>query len=1453
MNQIANFAMKARVLFLMGLVLLGSSLIAFDANAQIAYSVNEFSSGALSGCPGETAPIYESYVNYNVVKNSNGRPIRIDITSRCRVFDDKIPPDFPNQNCLFSYSINLPNQDCFSNNYTIGSCATTDLTLSWEPLPTPIMGTTPAGDYCSSEVLNLRGISVYSSYDWEYSISTGVWLSVPGNPNSSSINVSMQDIFGTGYASFYDTPIVFRYSVPCGGSPSVPTSPYRFYPDQVVASSISTSAPTCLGGNDGSVTDVSYSREADTGEVFSFEIRDSNDPLLPLSSLKTNGQLMAGIQYYLIVKSNLGNCGAVEFTPFIVSPGPRTQLVANVSVTSNYNGSQVSCLGSTDGQVTVSGVSGGRSPYQYSLNGGPFQGTPTFDVGAGSYQVTIRDDCTTPATYTVLTTNSVSVSEPSIVSASGLSTLCNTLNNGQVTVTASGGTGAKQYRIDGGAYQMSNVFTGLTTGIAHAIQVRDINLCESSVVNVFVPAPVIAGTATVTQPTCFGQTGMITVNGSGGGTGVLQYSLDGSIYQASNVFLGLGSGNYTVRVRDINLCVALAASVTVTVPPAISVTRTLVEPSCFGLANGSITITASDGVAPFEYSINNGTNYFTTNVFTGLSSGIYTLRARGANGCESSAQVINLTQPSPVGGTIATLPTFSCFSPGNGGTINLTPSGGTPPFSYSWRDNTTNAVIATTEDASFTLGSLLSNTYTVTITDSRGCIGSRTTPVIIQPAQLVSTAIKTDVTCFGASNGSVNLTVTGGTSPYLYSWSNGATTEDLISRPPGLYSVTVTDANGCTTNTSATIIQPAQLTLSQGTSSHVLCNGQANGSVTLNATGGTGVYEYSRDGITWQPSSTISSLNATSHTLRVRDQNLCINQIIVTITQPPVLTASVGSIQGATCGQSNGSASSLANGGTGTYSFAWRNGLNQVVSTAPTLVNVPGGTYSVTVTDQNGCTDFEDAAIPSPDGPQATINSTTPTRCSDSNDGRATITVSQGQAPYTIVWNNGETGLNPVALRPGIGINIVTITDATGCITSQVVNVPSPPTLEATPPVIQQATCPAGTNGSIQTLGAGGTAPYTYAWNTGATTSLLNNIGAGTYSLTIRDANNCTITESITLSDKPAITVQTVSEVAPACAGRSDGSISVNAMGGNGTFSYAWNTGATGSTLASIGAGTYTVTATDVLGCTSQRTFVFADPPPLSLDLGPDRKICVGGILTIASPENAASYVWSSSNGFSSTLKQVTLTQAGDYTLRIVNANGCLAEDTFTLTTATDLLSADFLMIPQAEAGDTIIVIDISWPVPEGIVWTLPSEASVIERTPDYVTMVFDEPGIYEVILTASLAQCQDDYRGTIDIRKRAKKSGGRLSTQSEPLIRSVTAFPVPTKDRISGMIELSQESAVTIRLVSPERNLVIRMIEGFGRSVYEFDFEVSNLPRGVYFLIFESGREAKVIRVAVI
>jgi hypothetical protein len=1190
--------------------------------------------------------------------------------------------------------------------------------------------------------------------------------------------------------------------------------------------------------------------------------------IFPVPSSSLNGYLLnlaPGTYNIQLVNYSAGNPDVEQcfssYGPFTVG-NTNTPISVVGAVSSDFNGRAVSCNGFSDGQVTLT-PSGGTAPFSYSRDGTNFQSGAVFSgLGASTHTFTLRDvnGCTSTTDVLIAPTPDIMLGSLTPTSYGGFGIRCAGESNGGISFSASGGTGALSYvwRNSISAVVGTSASLSSVPADSYMVTVTDVNGCSknSSLVALLAPPPMAAGTSTKTDPLCSGGLGTITVNGASSSVaGALAYSVDGTIFQSSPTFTNITAGSYTIYVRDANGCIVTQPSqVTITAPPAIGISSSIVNTSCFSGNDGRITVTATNGVSPLEYRYTRNSTtvaYQTSNVFnTGIVAGTYTIEVRDANGCTHTSTAI-VSQPFPMDGAIGTLPTFSCFSPINGGTINLTPSGGTPPFSYSWRDNTTNAVIATTEDAPFTLGSLLSNTYTVTITDSRGCTGSRTTPVITQPSQLTSTSVKTDVTCFGASNGSINLTVGGGTSPYTYLWSNGATTEDLINRAPGLYSVIVTDGNGCTSNASATITQPIQLTLLPGTTTNVSCNGQSNGSVILNASGGTGAYEYSRDGITWQPSSTIAGLNAITHTLRVRDQNLCTNQISVTITQPLVLVAAVGSIQGATCGQSNGSASSSASGGTGTYTFAWRNSLNQLISTSAALTNVPGGVYRVTITDQNGCIDFEDAAIPSPDGPQATISSTTPTRCSDSSDGRATITVSQGQAPYTIVWNNGETGLNPVALLPGTGVNIVTITDATGCIASQVVNVPSPLALGATPPVIQQATCPAGANGSIQTTGTGGTAPYSYAWNTGATTNVLNNIAAGTYSLTIRDANNCTTTESITLTDKPAISIQTVSEVAPTCAGRSDGSISVSATGGTGTFSYVWNTGATGNTLTSIGAGTYTVTATDALGCTSQQIFVYSDPPPLSLDLGPDRKICVGGVLTFASPQNGTSYAWSSSNGFSSTLKQVTLTEAGTYTLRITNANGCVAEDSFTLTTATDLLSADFLMVPQGEVGDTIIVIDISWPVPEGIVWTLPSEATVLERTPDYATMVFDDPGRYEVILTASLAQCQDEYRGSLEIIERSTSSG-RTKESGARLIQSVTAYPVPTHDKLSGTIVLSETRPVNIRLISPERNLVLRSLQGDHQQEYGYEFHLNDLPSGVYFLVVEAGSEKKIIRVVV-
>jgi hypothetical protein len=708
------------------------------------------------------------------------------------------------------------------------------------------------------------------------------------------------------------------------------------------------------------------------------------------------------------------------------------------------------------------------------------------------------------------------------------------------------------------------------------------------------------------------------------------------------------------------------------------------------------------------------------------------------------------------------------------------------------------------------------------------------------------------VTCFGANNGSVNLTPSGGTAPYTFLWGTGATTEDLNGRAAGTYSVTVTDFKGCTSVASAIVTEPAALMLTQGVTSNVSCNGLSNASVNLLASGGTGAYEYSKNGIVWQSPSLISSLAASAYTLRLRDQNNCTAQLNVTITQPSVLSVLVSNVIDAPCGQAIGSAQSAGNGGAGTYTFVWRNSLSQIVSTSSSLIDVKGGIYRVTITDQNECTDFKDAAIGSPNGPVATINSVTGTSCSNTNNGRASISVSSGQAPYTIAWNNGETGLNPVALKPGTGINIVTITDATNCATAQVVDVPSPAVLQVTTLNTILPTCPGGLNASAQVLAQGGTTPYTYSWSTGATGAALSNVAAGTYQVTALDSKNCTSNFSVTIADKPSIAINVVTQTPPSCIGKTDGRISVNLTGGNGFFSYAWNTGATTPGISNIGAGTYTVTATDALGCTSQKQIIFANPTPFALDLGPDRKICVGGSVTVASPVDATSYLWTSTNGFTSNSKQVALTKAGDYKLSITNANGCIAEDNFMLTTATDLLNADFLMAPAAHVGDTVMIIDITWPVPDGISWSLPSVATILEQTADYISLIFNEEGNFPVRLTANLAQCQDDYSANIEILKQGDNTGGGPSGNS--LIKSLTAFPNPTSEnRINLKIELNEVAPVRIRLVSLEGNAIVTDFNADTKDLYEFEIRLDGVTKGVYFLMVDVRDQKRVVRIVVI
>jgi hypothetical protein len=395
----------------------------------------------------------------------------------------------------------------------------------------------------------------------------------------------------------------------------------------------------------------------------------------------------------------------------------------------------------------------------------------------------------------------------------------------------------------------------------------------------------------------------------------------------------------------------------------------------------------------------------------------------------------------------------------------------------------------------------------------------------------------------------------------------------------------------------------------------------------------------------------------------------------------------------------------------------------------------------------------------------------------------------------------------------------------------------------------QQATCPGGTDGMVQVLAQGGTGAYTYAWDNGATGAALPNIAAGSYQVTARDANNCSAVLTVQLADKTPISIQ-ATPAPPTCIGKTDGAITVTATGGNGSFTYSWNNNTTGPALNNIGAGTYTVTATDVLGCPSQKQIVLAEPAPLQLDLGPDRKICVGGVLTVASPMAFPTYSWTSTNGFKSDKRQVTLKDAGTYTLRVANASGCEAEDTFTLSTATDLLKADFLMVPEAYEGDTVIVIDISWPLPESITWQLPVEARVVARNSDFAEVAFDKGGKYSVSLDASIAGCQSSHDQDIEILAGPRPSkGGRVDT--EELIKMVKLFPVPNGGEFTVEVELSKESGVELAIVPISGDRTAFAAKGRGARHYTWPVSVPHLGQGVYFLIVKAGTETRAVRFA--
>lgn len=933
------------------------------------------------------------------------------------------------------------------------------------------------------------------------------------------------------------------------------------------------------------------------------------------------GNLTAGT--YSVVIADQYGCTVTD--TFTVNQPP--QITTTTTITSDYNGSDISCYGIADGAANVT-VSGGIAPYTYQWSPGLQTTAAISGLSAGIHTVTVTDD------NGCQTTNSVTLVQPDTISIAAvlINVLCYGGNTGSVNATITGGTTPYIYHWSTGA--TSEDLLNLAAGI-YTDTVSDINGCGAlQSFTITQPLDSITVTAVTTNNLCFGDsTGTIDVSVTGG---VAPYTYAWSTAEVTQDLDSLVGGIYTLTVADSNNCVQ-TLSVTINTPSEVQITETHLDPVCQNGTQGSIDLSVAGGTPGYLYAWNNGQ---TTQDILNLNAGSYQCSVTDVNGCLDTITV-TITDPDAL--VISEIQTnVLCYSDSSG-VIDISISNGTPAYVYDWSDG------QTTQDAV----DLPAGLYWVDVTDLNSC-GAFMSFQITEPdtaLHFVSTSI-TNVLCFNDSIGAIDIEVVGGVGPYTYIWNNLEITQDLEDLQAGIYSVVVTDANLCQASFEDTITQPADLVVSE-THVDVLCFGNNTGSIDITVTGGVQPYSY-----LWNTTDTIQDLDTLIndfYSLTVTDANGCSDTISITLTQPiSPISLSASSTSVLCNGGDNGSIDLSVSGGTIAYDYLWNTS-----DTLQDLDTLTAGTYSVTVTDANGCQDTLSVVISEPN-PLAVSAQIDPT-CFGDTVGAIDITVTGGVSPYTYLWNNLETAQDIQNL--GAGIYTVVVTDSNLCQVTYIDSIIEPSAINLSETHVN-VLCFGDATGSIDVSTAGGVQPYTFLWSNSNSNEDLVNIASGNYSLYVTDSDNCKDTIDVTIT-QPAAALNLSSTTTPVlCNGGDSGSIDLTVSGGTAGYTYLWNNGDTIQDIDQLSAGSYDVVVTDANGCTATEIAIINEPlEPITLTTT-STPVCYGatnGEASVAASGGTPGYDYQWSTNPDDTLDTVDGLGIGTYMVEVTDFNGCTA------------------------------------------------------------------------------------------------------------------------------------------------------------------------------------------------
>lgn len=927
--------------------------------------------------------------------------------------------------------------------------------------------------------------------------------------------------------------------------------------------------------------------------------------------------------------------------------------IVNVPVTStplpivNAGLDKVSCGTSVNLSGTVTGASGGIwsggaggfMPGNTALN---TSYTPTLsELNSGTVILTLSSTGN-GACNAVSDQVSLFVSPPISAVIAGPSIIC----SGQtvsLTANVSGGTGPFTYLWNTGATTQT-----ITTSAAGTYGVTVTGaapgFCTATKTEVLTTNPPISISTTPNNAVACADSISISASATGG-TGAYTYLWStGATTSATSV----NTGTYTITVTD---AVGCSANSSVSVTASSSLAASVNQPSvvCNGVS-ATLTVTASGGLGGYTYLWAN--NSTTTSITEG--AGNYCVTVTDGGGCIASACAA-ITENTPI---TVNIPVPATVCNGASATATATVSGGQAPYTFLWNSG------QTTQSLTATAG-----TYSLTVTDFLNC-SSSSTVTISQAAALSITPGTVAAGCFGGSNGSAAATVTGGTPSYSYAWSPfGGTAAAANGLTAGTYSVTVTDAMGCSQNTTMLVAQPAALTAAATVGNNVSCFGGSDGAATINPTGGTLPYSY-----LWSPggavTQTANSLLAGTYTVTVTDNNGCITSAQVTLTQPATaISASVDTLTNVACyNGSDAQVTIAATGGTPSYSFLWTPG----GGTTATLSALTAGNYSVTVTDSKGCSFLLPVTITQPPSLTIAITAVTQVTCNGYNDGTATVSVGGGVAPYTYMWSTAPPQNTPTATGMGSGNYNAFITDANNCnAVSQTVTISEPTLLVATASPSTLISCDSAI--TISCSASGGSGLYTYLWSTGASTTSIT-VNTGSYIIVATDANNCPASDTVSVMATNSTLAVSITQPPNICNG---GTILLTpaVTGGLGGNTYLWSNGATTASITE-GAGNYCVTVTDAGGCIATGCVTVVENPVISIITPAPPLVCPGDSATVTvsatGGQTPYSYLWNTGETTSSITKP-----AGVYTLVLtdVTGSGCAASASVNITEETPVFT----------------------------------------------------------------------------------------------------------------------------------------------------------------------------------